>query len=64
MKKQDYAVLAQSFAVEKDAVLHAWYADEKNRTLTLESNARIARMFANRANVNKTEFLKACGIDP
>lgn len=70
MRKADYAALASLLECEariarrtvaNPAVpesVRQRYAD------VLDSVTYIAREFANRASVDRTEFLKACGIDP
>lgn len=51
MRKADYSLLARIIA---DSIkLHG----------TSSPAANIAYLFAQSANVNKTEFLKACGIE-
>ena len=66
MKKQDYAILAETIKKHGMTSAETPYNYEtagqaKGATIAAE---RIARTFARFANVNKTAFLKACGIDP
>ena len=66
MKKQDYAILAETIKKHGVAHAHAPYhydTPEQAKGATIAAE-RIARTFARFANVNKTDFLKACGIDP
>lgn len=59
MRKADYALLAAIIAREIKSA-------EQNATsgiFRLETIARIAENFAVLANVNKSEFLKACGLE-
>lgn len=66
MRKQDYAVLAETIkkhGVTSAETPHNYDTPEQAKGATIAAE-RIARTFARFANVNKTEFLKACGIDP
>ena len=66
MKKQDYAILAET--IKKHGGTHArahhcYDTPEQAKGATIAAE-RIARTFARFANVNKAAFLMACGIDP
>lgn len=58
MRKQDYTLLAALIAAEIKT-----YQDLSSGAPRLDTLTRLARQFADRASVNKTEFLKACGIE-
>ena len=65
MRKQDYAILAET--IKKHGVTHArapYHYDtaEQAKGATIAAE-RIARTFAHFASVNKTAFLTACGVD-
>ena len=66
MRKADYALLAQIIKTENEHTTR----NVKNDTLGAGYFAgyayalhQVARDFAEGASVNKTEFLKACGIE-
>lgn len=66
MRKADYAALAEIIRAEVDGS-KAMY---RNDAMQFEAHARyntakrIALAFVPRASVNRTEFLRACGIEP
>ena len=65
MRKQDYAILAET--IKKHGVTHArapyhYDTPEQAKGAALAAE-RIARTFAHFANVNKTAFLMSCGIN-
>lgn len=70
MRKADYAALAAIILEARTTAKqneNAWPPDSGNSLYWqgAENKARdIAHRFADRASVNKTEFLKACGITP
>lgn len=65
MRKVDYQILAA--AVEKHGITHAFapyhYDTAAHAEGARQAAERIARTFARFANVDKVEFLKACGIE-
>lgn len=69
MRKADYAALAAIIAKKRADMIRAQAHTNCSKTqlvaLAAEQSAcDIAEDFARIASVNKTEFLKACGIDP
>lgn len=69
MRKQDYAALAAIIAKKRADMLrvkeHSTCSKTELVALAAEQAARdIAEDFARVASVNKTEFLKACGVEP
>lgn len=70
MRKADYTALATIIRETRETAIanrEAWKSDHPNAEYWrgVENKARdIARRFAESASVNKTEFLKACGIEP
>lgn len=58
MRKADYAALADILALEIST------ARRIGDTPALAAATRIAKEFAARASVDRSVFLKACGIDP
>lgn len=59
MKKADYAILA--------SLIRGFLADDSpaaKEPMARAAVTMIALCFAGRASVNRTEFMKACGIEP
>lgn len=69
MRKADYTALAAIIRARLTAAesTHVSATDDKARAQAqgrAEACAAIAIEFADRASVNRAEFLKACGIEP
>lgn len=69
MRKADYAALADIIRTEHDKAMSEIHHAEDSEMRRLGTArkfmcVRIARAFTDRASVDRTEFLKACGIDP
>lgn len=62
MRKADYAALA-AIIKEWRAHYHASPTNPHHCTPAVEAIESLAREFADRASVDKSAFLKACGID-
>lgn len=68
MRKADYAALAAIIRDEWEECEPARdFADESraaDQAATMRTLRNVAHQFADRASVNRAEFLKACGIEP
>ena len=62
MRKADYTLLAHVILRDR-AAIKSFELNENLREMALEHSESIARQFAKKASVDKTEFLKACGIE-
>lgn len=66
MRKIDYAILAEilraAIAHPSDSMPAPDCGNADVRRGAVRAAHRIARNFANRASVNRAEFLRACGI--
>lgn len=62
MRKADYAALAAIIKTELTAIKRHGY-DAKVRAACTATLTSVADEFANRASVDRAEFLKACGIE-
>lgn len=63
MRKADYTLLASLIWQARKVAAGPTTRDFQERIALDEQTERIARKFADYASVNKTEFLKACGIE-
>ena len=70
MRKADYAALANEIRARLAGAKHCekqTERDQANREYfrgAIDALDGLARRFAQDASVNRTEFLKACGIEP
>lgn len=69
MRKADYAALADMILEQRKRAAREQRTqkdtDRKEYWVGVENGAReLAQTFAQRASVNRAEFLKACGIEP
>lgn len=62
MRKADYALLAQNIKDHREAMHHASHYTDETREIVKDKLRSVAERFAREASVNKTEFLKACGL--
>lgn len=64
MRKADYATLARIIKDARDIAEKSFPKNPDIERAKYVQCAVIAELFADRASVDRTEFLKACGIDP
>lgn len=63
MRKADYAALAQIIKNHRDSTHHASHYSNETREIVKDKLVSVAESFARVASVDKSEFLKACGIE-